>query len=116
LFYMAELDKGLVSMTVTPVAVGDVFARVAAELAPRAAGKGIGWQVEVPQGLVVATDGDKLWRLVRALTDNAVQFTHAGAAQLIARPTAGGAAVENPDRGPRPPPRAVARTPGGVGG
>ena len=116
LFYMAELDRGLVTMNVTPVAVGDVLARVAAELAPRAAAKGIGWHVAAPSALLVATDADKLWRLVRALADNAVQFTRTGAARLVARPAAGGAVLEIHDDGPGLPPELVAEIEEVIGG
>ena len=104
IFYMAELDRGLVSMSVTPVPVGDVLARVAAEFAPRATAKGIGWTVDVPPSLTVASDADKMWRMIRALADNAVQYTHAGAAQLSARRSANGLLLEIQDSGPGLPP------------
>ncbi len=110
IFYMAELDRGLVSMTVTPVVIADAFARLAADLAPRAAAKGIGWRVEVPPGLTVATDADKLWRLLRALADNAVQCTHAGDTGLTARPAPGGTIVEIHDTGPGLSPELIAET------
>jgi len=110
IFYMAELDRGLVSMTVTPVAVGAALAPLSAALAPRAVAKGIGWAVDVPAGLAVVTDADKLGRLVRALADNAVQFTHAGEARLTARPMSGGVLVEVSDTGPGLAPELVAET------
>jgi signal transduction histidine kinase len=110
IFYMAELDRGLVAVTAAPTTVSEVFARVGDELAPRAASKGISWALDVPPNLVVTTDGDKLGRLVRALADNAVQFTHTGGVRLSARAVTGGVVVEIGDTGPGLDPELVKET------
>jgi len=78
LFYMAELDRGMVPLAVGAVEVAGVLARLLEELGARAASKGIGLTVESPPGLVFATDGDKVLRLLRALVDNAIRYTPRG--------------------------------------
>jgi signal transduction histidine kinase len=100
IFYMAELDRGLVPLEVTAVNVGDLFARLQAELGPRALEKGLRWRAEAPAQLMLVTDADKLARLVRALVDNAVRFTLAGEVDVVARPAAGGVRLEIHDTGP----------------
>jgi signal transduction histidine kinase len=98
--YMAELDRGTVPFAVAFVDVAALFARIGEELAPRAAEKGLRWEIEVPPGLVIATDEDKLHRLVRALADNAVRFTTAGEVRMTARPAGGGMTIQVEDTGP----------------
>jgi signal transduction histidine kinase len=110
LFYMAELDRGLVPLVSGAVNVPGVLACVRDELASRAAAKGLGLLVEAPAGLVVATDEDKLTRLVRALADNAVRYTPAGEVVLAARPLEGGVALEVRDTGPGLAPELIAET------
>jgi signal transduction histidine kinase len=100
LFYMAELDRGLMPVAVTSVGVTEVLARVAGELAPRAQERGLAWRLDAPAELPLATDDDKLYRLVRALADNAVRFTSTGEVTLVARPAAGAVTLEIRDTGP----------------
>jgi signal transduction histidine kinase len=100
IFYMAELDRGLQPLAVGPVSVSDVLARVGAELAPRAREKGLGWRLDAPADLPVATDEQKLAKLVRVLAENAVRFTEHGEIVLVARPAASGATLEVRDSGP----------------
>jgi len=107
---MAELDRGLVPLVSGAVNVPGVLACVRDELASRAAAKGLGLLVEAPAGLVVATDEDKLTRLVRALADNAVRYTPAGEVVLAARPLEGGVALEVRDTGPGLAPELIAET------
>jgi signal transduction histidine kinase len=100
IFYMAELDRGLMPLVVTPVRVTDVLARVGGELAPRARDKELAWRLDAPADLPLATDEEKLLRLVRVLADNAVRFTSQGEVVLVARPAAGGITLEVRDTGP----------------
>ena len=100
LFYMAELDRGLAPLTVGPVRLSEVLARVASEVGPRATEKRIVWRVDVPADLRLVTDQDMLTRLVRAFADNAVRYTEHGEVVLKARPAAGGATLEVRDTGP----------------
>jgi signal transduction histidine kinase len=110
LLYMAELDRGLMPFAVGPVRVTEVLGRVAAELEPQAAGKGLAWRVDVPADLRVVTDADMLARLVRALADNAVRFTAGGEVGLRARPAAGGITLEVSDSGPGLPAELILET------
>ncbi len=100
LFYMAELDRGLMPVSVAPMCVTDVLARVGAELHPRARDKGLAWSLDAPSALPLASDEDKLCRLVRVLAENAVRFTTQGEVVLVARPAAGGITLEIRDTGP----------------
>ena len=110
IFYMAELDRGLAMPTVNRVRVADVMARVAAELAPRAAAKGLAWRLDVPSTLEVSTDEDMLLRLVRSLAENAVRYTVEGEVVLVARPAPHGATFEVRDSGPGLPPELIVET------
>ena len=100
IFYMAELDRGTAPLTVSPVTVLDLLGQLAHELGPRALEKGLRWQVDAPPDLTIATDADKLLRLVRALADNAVRFTDTGEVHIAARPAAGGIVLQVQDTGP----------------
>jgi signal transduction histidine kinase len=100
LFYLAELDRGLVPLATSPVRVAAVLARVRDELLARAGEKGLVLAVDAPADLVVATDEDKLLRLLRALVDNAVRYTQLGRVALVGRPAPAGVALEVRDTGP----------------
>jgi signal transduction histidine kinase len=100
LFYMVELDRGLVPLRVGPVRVSEVLARVAEEVRPIADQKGLRVTVDASAAIEITTDEEKLVRLVRALADNAVRYTMAGEVVLRAEPAAGGIAVEVRDTGP----------------
>jgi signal transduction histidine kinase len=110
LFYMAELDRGLMPLAVAPLCVTDVLARVGAELAPRAREKALGWRLDTPADLPLASDAEKLCRLVRVLADNAVRFTTAGEVVLVARPAANGVTLEVRDTGPGIEPELIVET------
>lgn len=111
LFYMNELAAGLHPVTPGDVHVADVLKRVAAEVGAAAAANGIRLRCDGEADLVVATDEDKLRRLVRALADNAVKFTPAGGGlSLRALRTERGAAIEIEDGGPGLAPELVTET------
>ncbi|HWP65258.1 MAG TPA: response regulator [Candidatus Limnocylindria bacterium] len=84
LFYLIELERGLVSVTPQPTDVQEVVDRLRQELAPRAAAKGLALEVSVEPGCTVDTDSDMLGRLLFALTENAVRHTANGRVVLSA--------------------------------
>src|SRR5438132_194030 len=88
IFYMAELDRGLMPLARGSVRVSDLLARVGAELASRARVKGLGWRLDAPAELPLTTDEDKLVRLVRALADNAVRYLPDGTSPCPSSPPA----------------------------
>src|SRR5579884_3063296 len=55
LFYLAELDRGLVPLATSPVRVAAVLGRVRDELLARAGEKGLVLAIDAPADLVVAT-------------------------------------------------------------
>jgi len=110
IFYMAELDRGLMPLARGSVRVSDLLARVGAELASRARVKGLGWRLDAPAELPLTTDEDKLVRLVRALADNAVRYTTEGEVVLVARPAATGVTLEVRDSGPGIDPELIVET------
>jgi signal transduction histidine kinase len=110
IFYMAELDRGLMPLAPTPVRMSDVLGQLGAELGPRARDKGLAWHLDAPSELPLTTDEDKLLRLVRVLADNAVRFTGAGEVALLARPAAGGITLEVRDTGPGLPAELIMET------
>jgi two-component system sensor histidine kinase/response regulator len=100
LFYMVELDRGLVPTTTAPVHVANVLVRVQGEVAAMAGAKGITVTVDVPSDLVVPSDEDKLGRLLRALADNAVRHAAEGRVLLAARTVGPQVVLEVRDAGP----------------
>ena len=110
MLYVAELDRGVVPVEVGPVRVGEALTRLGADLEPRARAKELGWRLEAPADLVIASDGDKLFRLVRTLADNAVRFTAAGAVVLVAWPGPDGITIEIRDTGPGLGPEVIVET------
>jgi signal transduction histidine kinase len=110
LFYMVELDRGLVPMRTGLVRVSEVLARVVEQVRAVADLKGLRLTVEASAAIEITTDEEKLVRLVRALADNAVRYTLAGEVVLRAEPAAGGVAIEVRDTGPGMAPELVAET------
>jgi signal transduction histidine kinase len=93
LFYMVELDRGIVAMQVAPVRISEVLARVADDVRGLAETKGLRLGVEGSGTLELSTDGDKVMRMVRALADNAVRYTLSGEVVLRAEAGPGGSVV-----------------------
>jgi signal transduction histidine kinase len=100
IFYMAELDRGRVPEAPASVRVAEVLAAISLTLAPRAAEKGLVWRVDVSADLETISDTEMLQRLVQALADNAVKWTHRGEILVRARAVTGGISVEVRDSGP----------------
>ena len=111
LFYMVELDRGLVPMHVSSVRVSEVLARATEDVRAMAEQKGLGLSVQASGALEIMTDEDKLVRLVRALADNAVRYTLSGEVVLKAEAgPAGGITIDVRDTGPGMAPELVAET------
>src|SRR5256712_955757 len=110
IFYMAELDRGLMPLTRDAVRVSDLLAPVGGEPAPRARAKGLAWRFDAPADLPLVTDEDKLVRLERPLADNAVRHTTEGEVVLVARPAASGVTLEVRDSGPGIDPELIVET------
>jgi signal transduction histidine kinase len=110
LFYMVELDRGLVPINLSPVHLANVLVHVQGELASQAAQKGITITIDVPTDLVATTDEDKITRLVRALADNAVRYTAAGQVVLAARQLRDQVILEVRDSGGGIAPELIAET------
>jgi signal transduction histidine kinase len=111
LFYMVELDRGLIPIQLGPVRVSEVLARIVEDVRPIADQKGLALAVEVSAALELTTDGEKLVRLARALADNAVRYTLAGQVTLRAEAgPAGTVVLEVRDTGPGMAPELVAET------
>src|SRR5688572_5389345 len=82
LFYLIELERGLVPVTPQSTDVHEVIDRVRHELAPRAAAKQLALRVSVDPGCSFDTDPDMLARLLFALAENAVRHTAKGTVEL----------------------------------
>ena len=84
LFYLIELERGLVPLTPQTTDILEILDRVRHELAPRAAAKQLTISVSVDPGCTLATDADMLGRLVFALAENAVRHTARGGVEVSA--------------------------------
>ena len=113
LFYMVELDRGLVPIQTGPVRASEVLARIADDVRAIAEQKGLRLVIDASGTLELTTDGEKLVRLVRALADNAVRYTLAGEVVLRAEAgSRGSIVIEVRDSGPGMAPELVAETRG----
>ncbi|PWC69944.1 histidine kinase [Azospirillum sp. TSH58] len=81
---VSRLDAGVVTPVFEDFDVAEVLDPIRAAYAPVAAGKGIGWQVEVGAGRV-RSDRTLLGRLVRNLVENAIRYTESGLVRVQCR-------------------------------
>lgn len=81
---VSRLDAGVVTPVVEDFDVAEVMDPIRAAYAPVAAGKGIGWQVEVCAGRV-RSDRTLLSRLLRNLVENAIRYTESGLVRVQCR-------------------------------
>ncbi|MBK3737127.1 PAS domain-containing protein, partial [Azospirillum brasilense] len=82
---VSRLDAGVVTPVFEDFDVAEVLDPIRAAYAPVAAGKGIGWQVEVAAGRV-RSDRTLLGRLLRNLVENAIRYTDSGLVRVQCRP------------------------------
>src|SRR5262249_49245326 len=76
--YLADIDRGYATATHGPVDVNALLAKVVDGLGPVLRGRPLVLRVVAAAGLRLESDGEKLHRLLRALADNAVQFSTEG--------------------------------------
>lgn len=99
LFYLIELERGLMPVTPQATDLQEVIDRVRHELAPRAAAKRLSIDVSVDPGCTLDTDTDMLGRLLFALTENAVRHTARGGVEISALAGAGTSTLRVRDSG-----------------
>ena len=97
---LSRIEAGRLDLVPEEVDLADVVARVAAEVAPLAAAKGLTLTVAAPAGLPrLRADPVRLRQLLLNLAGNAVKFTERGAVTLTARAAAVGVEVAVADTG-----------------
>jgi signal transduction histidine kinase len=99
LFYLIELERGLVPLTPQTTDMLEVIDRVRHELMPRAAAKSLVVSVSVDPGCALATDADMLGRLVFALTENGIRHTELGGVEISAVAAPGASTLRIRDTG-----------------
>lgn len=99
LFYLIELERGLVPLTPLTTDVLETIDRVRHELSPRAAAKALKVGVSVDPDCTLTTDADMLTRLVFALTENAIRHTESGGVEISAVATRGESTLRVRDSG-----------------
>ncbi len=101
---LSRMDAGVLQLEREPVPLADLLAEVVAEaeVAASAAGRGVGFTVEVtPLDAVVPVDRQRLYQVVMNLLDNAARHSPAaGTVALTARVGADRAVIEVVDSGP----------------
>lgn len=95
---LSQLESGAVAVNVGDVALGPLLERVAAELSPVAAARGLSLRC-APCRLHVRSDPVLLGRIVRNLVSNAIRYTDRGRVLLGARRSGDGVRVEVWDTG-----------------
>ncbi len=97
---LSRIEAGRLELAPEAVDLAGVVERVAAEVAPLAAAKGLSLAVETPAGLPRArADPVRLRQLLLNLAGNAVKFTERGSVTVTARAAAGGVEVAVADTG-----------------
>lgn len=94
----ARLDSGTVQLRPQEVALNELFARLAHEMAPQATAKGLELRL-CRSGAVVRTDPLAIERILRNLLANAIRYTDRGGVVVGCRRRGGAAVVEVWDTG-----------------
>jgi signal transduction histidine kinase len=96
---ISKLEAGVVTPTLRPVALDELFASIILDLEPQARTKGLSltWR---PTDLAVVSDPLMLRRILQNLLVNAVQYTERGGIRLLARRRGPDVRVEVWDTGP----------------
>jgi two-component system phosphate regulon sensor histidine kinase PhoR len=111
LLLLARLDSGRVELRLELLSLGTAVQEVVDDLGPKAATRGVALAHEVPAGLIVRADAERLRQVLANLIDNAIKYGAANG-RVIARGRAlddGRVEVSVRDDGPGIPPDAVAR-------
>jgi signal transduction histidine kinase len=96
---ITRLESGRAEVTIEPVPLGDLLARLGGEMAPLAAARGIELAV-VPSTLRVESDAVYLRRVVQNLIANAIRHSDGPRVLVGVRRVAGAARIEVLDQGP----------------
>jgi signal transduction histidine kinase len=99
LFYMVELDRGLVPTSTTVLDVRRLLEAIAKDHRSSARAKGLALEVSAPADLGLRSDGEMVARALSALVGNAVRFTEAGGVRLVAVAAKDGVALSVEDTG-----------------
>jgi len=89
---LAKIESGKVVLELEPVSCADVVREMAPALRPQAEGKGLAFEVTLPEtDVVFPTDRRALAQILINLTNNAIKFTEKGFVRLeLARVTGAG--------------------------
>jgi signal transduction histidine kinase/CheY-like chemotaxis protein len=82
---VSRIEAGRLALSTQPVPVAPALERIALDMGPRAAARGLELRCEPPEeGLVVRADEQRLHQVLRHLIDNAIKFTHSGSILVTA--------------------------------
>jgi two-component system, sensor histidine kinase len=96
---ISKLETGSMAVSVGPVAIAPMLARLAEEFLPMAAAKGLHLRLRSVEALV-ESDAGYLRRILQNLISNAVRYTDRGGVLIAARPRGTGLRLEVWDTGP----------------
>lgn len=99
LFYLIELERGLIPRTPQPTDFLEVVDRVRHDLKTRATAKRLSLAVQIAPECVLTTDAEMLGRLVFSLAENAIRHTESGGVEISAVPSGGVVALRVRDSG-----------------
>jgi len=99
LFYLIELERGVVPVRPQSTDLQEIIDHVRHDLEPRATAKQLSIAVSVDAGCVLDTDADMLGRLLFALAENAIRHTAQGGVEITAFGDVGTATVRVRDSG-----------------
>lgn len=102
-FDLARLEAGLIDADIRPQAINGVLMRLALDVAPRFAERGVRFAV-IPCSAIIRTDASLLERLLHGLVTNALRHTARGRVLLGCRPSGKHLRIEVWDTGRGLPP------------
>src|SRR5690606_18928177 len=96
---ISKLESGRMAVTVGPVQLGPMLARLAEEFAPIAAAKGLNLHLRAAEA-EVSSDAGYLRRILQNLIANAIRYTQKGGVLIAVRPRGAMLRLEVRDSGP----------------
>lgn len=111
LLTISQLESGSVALNLQPVCLREQVQQVAGELESRAAERGVRLDNEVPEGLQVSADADRLQQVLFNLADNAIKYGRQGGQVRLGGRRLDGGQIEGwvADDGPGIPAEAIDR-------
>ncbi len=111
LLLLARLDSGRVELRLEPLSLGLAVQEVVDDLGPKSAVRGVTLAHELPGGLIVQADAERLRQVLANLIDNAIKYGAANGRVIVGGRSLDDGRVEVSvrDDGPGIPPDAVAR-------